>query len=239
MSTVALHQPAIPITYARLLAELCARWHVAPEELVAGTALARSPAPPSDTRLSPLEFNAIVDQALRLTGEPALGYHFGLHLKLSAHGFLGYAVMTSATLGEAVQLVEKYFTTRSGALRLSFFVEDETAAVQVDSTVDIAPPFAFPFESLLVGLCHAGAYITGLPAMESISDSWVTWPVRDSTSFQAAWPFCTRMAISSPEVKGASTNSPATAALVLESRLAGSVMAWRSHRMRPSISAMA
>lgn len=167
MSTVALHQPAIPITYARLLVELCARWHVAPEELVAGTALARSPAPPSDTRLSPLEFNAIVDQALRLTGEPALGYHFGLHLKLSAHGFLGYAVMTSATLGEAVQLVEKYFTTRSGALRLSFFVEDETAVVQVDSTVDIAPPFAFPFESLLVGLCHAGAYITGLPAMDA------------------------------------------------------------------------
>ncbi|MDP2228331.1 MAG: AraC family transcriptional regulator [Moraxellaceae bacterium] len=165
MSTVALHQPAIPITYARLLAELCGRWHVAPEELMAGTVLAREPAPPSDTRLTPLEFNAIVDQALRLTGEPALGYHFGLHLKLSAHGFLGYAVMTSATLGEAIMLVEKYFTTRSGALRLSFFIEDDTAVVQVDSMVDIAPPFAFPFESLLVGLCHAGAYITGLPAM--------------------------------------------------------------------------
>ena len=39
MSTVDLHQPAIPITYARLLVDLCARWHVATEELVAGTAL--------------------------------------------------------------------------------------------------------------------------------------------------------------------------------------------------------
>lgn len=174
MSTLALHQPAIPISYARLLVELCSRWHVAPEELMAGTALDRQPPPASDARLSPLEYNQIVDRALRLTGEPALGYHFGLHLKLSAHGFLGYAVMTSATLGEAIQLVEKYFTTRSGALRFHSFVEGDTAVVQIDSTVDVAAPFAFPFESLLVGLCHAGAYITG----ESVTNAevWIHFP---------------------------------------------------------------
>jgi AraC-like DNA-binding protein len=174
MSTLALHQPAIPISYARLLVELCSRWHVAPEELMAGTALDRQPPPASDARLSPLEYNQIVDRALRLTGEPALGYHFGLHLKLSAHGFLGYAVMTSATLGEAIQLVEKYFTTRSGALRFHSFVEGDTAVVQIDSTVDVAAPFAFPFESLLVGLCHAGAYITG----DSVTNAevWIHYP---------------------------------------------------------------
>lgn len=174
MSTLELHQPAIPISYARLLVELCSRWHVAPEELMAGTALDRQPPPPSDARLSPLEYNQIVDRALRLTGEPALGYHFGLHLKLSAHGFLGYAVMTSATLGEAIQLVEKYFTTRSGALRFHSFVEGDTAVVQIDSTVDVAAPFAFPFESLLIGLCHAGAYITGESVMNA--EVWIHYP---------------------------------------------------------------
>lgn len=173
MSTLALHQPAIPISYARLLVELCSRWHVAPEELMAGTVLDRQPPPGSDARLTPMEFNQIVDRALRLTGEPALGYHFGLHLKLSAHGFLGYAVMTSATLGEAIQLVEKYFTTRSGALRFSSFVEGDTAVVQVDSTVDVTAPFAFPFESLLVGLCHAGAYITGESSLEA--EVWINF----------------------------------------------------------------
>lgn len=174
MSTLELHQPAIPISYARLLVELCSRWHVAPEELMAGTALDRQPPLASDARLSPLEYNQIVDRALRLTGEPALGYHFGLHLKLSAHGFLGYAVMTSATLGEAIQLVEKYFTTRSGALRFHSFVEGDTAVVQIDSTVDVAAPFAFPFESLLIGLCHAGAYITGESVMNA--EVWIHYP---------------------------------------------------------------
>ncbi len=174
MSTHELHQATIPISYARQLVELCTRWHVAPEELTAGTALDRQPAPGSDARLSPLEFNQIIDRALRLTGEPALGYHFGLHLKLSAHGFLGYAVMTSATLGEAIQLVEKYFTTRSGALRFSSFIEGETAVVQIDSAVDVAPPFAFPFESLLVGLCHAGAYIAGESSLEA--EVWINYP---------------------------------------------------------------
>lgn len=174
MSTLELHQPAIPISYARLLVELCSRWHVAPEELMAGTALDRQPPLASDARLSPLEYNQIVDRALRLTGEPALGYHFGLHLKLSAHGFLGYAVMTSATLGEAIQLVEKYFTTRSGALRFHSFIEGDTAVVQIDSTVDVAAPFAFPFESLLIGLCHAGAYITGESVMNA--EVWIHYP---------------------------------------------------------------
>lgn len=174
MSTADLHQPAIPVNYARQLVELCGRWHVAPQELMADTALSRLDPASTDARLSPLEFNLLVDRALRLTGEPALGYHFGLQTKLSAHGFLGYAVMTSATLREAIQLTEKFFSTRSGALVLSFFREDGMAVLQIDSTVDIKPPFAFPFESLLVGLCHAGAYITGESSMDA--EIWIDFP---------------------------------------------------------------
>lgn len=174
MSTVDLHQPAIPISYARQLIELCARWHVTAAELMADTTLAKLDLTSPDTRLSPLEFNLLVARAIRLTGEPALGYHFGLHLKLSAHGFLGYAVMTSATLGDALALTGKFFSTRSGAMRFSFFIEDGTAVVQIDSTADVASPFAFPFESLLVGFCHAGAYITGESTLNA--EIWIDFP---------------------------------------------------------------
>lgn len=181
MPTVDLHQPAIPVNYARQLVELCGRWHVAAAELIEGTALARLDPAATDVRLSPLEFNLLVDRALRLTGEPALGYHFGLQTKLSAHGFLGYAVMTSATLDEAIKLTEKFFSTRSGALLFRFFVEPaaragqpDMAVIQIDSTVDIKLPFAFPFESLLVGLCHAGAYITGESSLEA--EIWIDFP---------------------------------------------------------------
>ncbi|MFZ5561748.1 MAG: AraC family transcriptional regulator [Pseudomonadota bacterium] len=174
MSTHALHHPAIPVTYARHLVELCKRWHVAPEELMAETALARLDPAAHDARLTPLEFNLLIGRALRLTGEPALGYHFGLQTKLSAHGFLGYAVMTSATLAEALALTEKFFSTRSGALSLRFFMEGGMAVVQIDSTTDIKPPFAFPFESLLIGLAHAGAYITGVSSIAA--EIWIGFP---------------------------------------------------------------
>lgn len=174
MSTAELHQPAIPISYARQLVELCGRWHVAPEELMAETALTRLDLHSMDARITPLEFNVLVDRALRLTGEPALGYHFGLQTKLSAHGFLGYAVMTSATLREAIQLTEKFFSLRSGALRFRFFTEAGTAVLQIESTVDIKAPFAFPYESMLVGLCHAGAYITGESSLEA--EIWIDFP---------------------------------------------------------------
>lgn len=174
MSAADLHHPAIPVSYARLLVELCKRWHVAPEELMADTVLARVEPHVLDARLTPLEFNLLVARALRLTGEPALGYHFGLQTKLSAHGFLGYAVMTSATLGEAIALTEKFFSTRSGALDFRFHIEGGTAVVQIDNTADIRPPFAFPYESLLIGLCHAGAYITGESSLEA--EIWIDFP---------------------------------------------------------------
>jgi AraC-like DNA-binding protein len=147
---------------------------VAPEELMADTALARVEPHVLDVRLTPLEFNLLVARALRLTGEPALGYHFGLQTKLSAHGFLGYAVMTSANLGEAITLTEKFFSTRSGALDFCFFVEGDTAIIQIDNTADIKPPFAFPYESLLIGLCHAGAYITGESSLGA--EIWIDFP---------------------------------------------------------------
>lgn len=174
MSTADLHQPAIPISYARQLIELCARWHVAAHELLDEPLLARLDSHSPDVRLTPLEFNLLIDRALRLTGEPALGYHFGLQTKLSAHGFLGYAVMTSATLREAILLTEKFFSIRSGAMRLRFFTEGDTAVVQIESTVDIKPPFAFPFESLLVGLYHAGVYIAGEATLEG--EIWIDFP---------------------------------------------------------------
>lgn len=174
MTAADLHHPAIPISYARQLIELCSHWHVAAEELVANTPLAQLDLNSLDARLTPLEFNVLVDRALRLTGEPALGYHFGLHTKLSAHGFLGYAVMTSATLREAIQLTERFFSLRSGALQFQFLVEDGMAILQIDNTTDIKPPYAFPYESLLVGLCHAGAYITGESSQEA--EIWIDFP---------------------------------------------------------------
>jgi AraC-like DNA-binding protein len=177
MSMIDLHQPSIPISYARQLIELCQRWHVAEEELLSDTALARLDIHSTDERLSPIEFSVLIARALRLTGEPALGFHLGLQTKLSAHGFLGYAVMTSATLGEAISLTERFFRTRSGALTYHFFIEKDTAVVQINSTLDITPPFAFVYESLLVGLCHAGAYITGLSADQV--EIWINFPEPD------------------------------------------------------------
>ncbi|MDF2447299.1 MAG: Transcriptional regulator, AraC family [Moraxellaceae bacterium] len=182
MSTADLHHPAIPVGYARHLVELCKRWHVAPDELIAETVLARLEPGALDARLTPLEFNLLVARALKLTGEPALGYHFGLQIKLSAHGFLGYAVMTSATLREAIELTDKFFSTRSGALTFSFFIEGDTAVVQIDNTSDIRAPFAFPYESLLIGLCHAGAYITGESSLEA--EIWIDFP--EPAYYQAA-----------------------------------------------------
>lgn len=60
-------------------------------------------------------FRQLVVDALELTHEPALGLIVGDRLLASTHGVLGYAVMNSATLRQAIELLERYLQ-----LRISF-----------------------------------------------------------------------------------------------------------------------
>ena len=53
------------------------------------------------------EHRVVVLNALRMTADPALGLWFGKELKLASLGLLGYAAMSSPTLGEAALLDRK------------------------------------------------------------------------------------------------------------------------------------
>lgn len=64
----------------------------------------------------------IVD-ALELTNEPALGLIVGDRLLASTHGVLGYAVMNSATLRQAIELLERYLSLRISLLVLEHHTE--------------------------------------------------------------------------------------------------------------------
>src|SRR3974377_391473 len=45
---------------------------------------------------------ALFEKAIALTGEPALGIYFGLQMRASAHGILGFAAMSAGTVRDAI-----------------------------------------------------------------------------------------------------------------------------------------
>jgi AraC-like DNA-binding protein len=62
-----------------------------------------------DTLLSLDQVDALIDAALRATASDELGFQLGRLIKPSSHEFLGYALMTSATLDEALLMAARYW----------------------------------------------------------------------------------------------------------------------------------
>ncbi|MGI3129507.1 helix-turn-helix domain-containing protein [Halopseudomonas pachastrellae] len=54
----------------------------------------------------------LLQAVISLTGHPGLGFSAGLHTDVSTHGPGGYAAVTAATIGEAINLLEHYSPLR-------------------------------------------------------------------------------------------------------------------------------
>src|SRR5262245_61302515 len=92
----------LPGAYALQLIELCARWGVSGDELVEGLGMAVGDLVDPATLIPDSAFAIIIRRALAWTGESGLGFCMGLQMRLSWHGFLGFAAMTASTVREAI-----------------------------------------------------------------------------------------------------------------------------------------
>jgi AraC-like DNA-binding protein len=113
------------------------------------------------TRLTFRVYEMLVERARRLTSEPGLAFVLGFEMRLSWHGFLGFAAMTAGTLGEALAIAERFIGTRAAALRLSSYVEGDKASLVLEEHLPDGPLREFTVITLLVGLSRIGDALTG------------------------------------------------------------------------------
>ena len=113
-----------PAQYALILIDLALEAGVDREALLQGSGLASDASGTIGARIPGPVFRALAENALRLTGDPALGLHLGVRLNLSAHAVLGQAFMTCRNLGEVLQLFERYYPVLAPDLELQFGVRD-------------------------------------------------------------------------------------------------------------------
>lgn len=116
-------------TYTRLLSrELQLDVHsVAP--LLEGTSLSPAQVFQLDEYLSLPDQVTIIRNALRLSGDPALGLRMGSKLHLAAHGPVGVAAYSSTTLGEAVDIMVRHQNVRGQFAGMA--VERDAASLRV------------------------------------------------------------------------------------------------------------
>ncbi len=84
-----------------------------------------------DGELSLQQFADMFKYSVQLSQQPALGLFLGCKLGITAHGILGYAVMTSTTLEQALNLVVKYFRTRTPLASLKLLINKQQVSLQL------------------------------------------------------------------------------------------------------------
>lgn len=143
-------QASSPSIYAAQLVQLVtSRWPVSRERLLEAAGLVESDLIDTEARIPGTAMSALVTSALELTREPGLGFYYGLHVKLSAHGTVGLAAMTSATLRDALEVGSRFFHLRSGNVAMSYTIEGGSVVVELHELVPLGPLRVFVLDSLM------------------------------------------------------------------------------------------
>jgi AraC-like DNA-binding protein len=154
-------RPSISAAHALQLAEVVARWGITPEELLQGSGL--DVAAMSDPRMRvPLPvLGGIVARAKQLTGEPGLGFHLGLQMRISSHGYLGFAAMSSPTLRGALDVAVRFLPTRTDALAMRIVEGDGEVSIVLDELECLGDAADVLILSLVIGLNRIAEGLTG------------------------------------------------------------------------------
>lgn len=134
-----LQQPAaneaiMPASYVRQLVTLVTRWQVSEAALLDGTGIAAETLSNTRACISPKQYAEAVHRARILTGEPALAIWWGQQMRLSWHGAMGFAVLSSGTLQDALYVAVRYLPVRVPQMAMAWQRRASTTDVLISES---------------------------------------------------------------------------------------------------------
>lgn len=112
----------------------------------------------------------LVRAAIRQTHEPALGLLLGRRLRMNTHGKLGFAVMNSASLREAIVLVERFLLVRTHLLTVRFIDSPDGPLLQFTPAVDLDLTELLILETVMLAVRNVLDYLApGVQAVRAVS----------------------------------------------------------------------
>lgn len=162
------------MAYPLLLLEMLRERGLPQEQAARDSGIAAHVLSKPEGRITLTQWTRLALYAVQLSGEQGLGIEYGMRLRPSAHGFLGYATMTAPTLRQAISLASKYYRMRLQSYRLHLAEEGDRAVLEIGETHPIPVLRSFFFEIQLVGLAHLPGPFIG----ESGNgiELWFDWP---------------------------------------------------------------
>jgi len=153
--------PVIRAHYADILCQLAEDRGLQRGRLLSAAGIRPSMLGHPDNFITVDQFSALCRESLAQSGDPALGLEFGKRLKFTTHGSLAQAAISCDTLEQALTVLIKYFQIRFVYMRLSFFVEDREAVIQLDLAHGIEELYRFNVDVVMASLMDVNLLLFG------------------------------------------------------------------------------
>ncbi|MFZ5723436.1 MAG: AraC family transcriptional regulator [Pseudomonadota bacterium] len=152
---------ALPANYVLQIADMLAPMGIPAESLFQPAGVTREQLAAPNARVSLTVANDMLKRVIELTHQPAIGILAGLQMKISHHGYIGFAAMTAKDIGEALRIAERFAPLRSTAVDLQLMVEGDAASLTMVFDTDLEPLRQTALIAVCVGLVQMGAALTG------------------------------------------------------------------------------
>jgi AraC-like DNA-binding protein len=146
-----LDRPSVAIAYVLLTLQLAAERGLERDSLLAGLDISARQLQQADSRVSFRQYGRLCARVLRLSGDPSVGYDFGLRGSMTVHGFLGLGVLSQPDVRGAVDFALRYAPRiRSPGFSLHFLIDGDSAALDLHETVQYGPLHQYSIDAQLV-----------------------------------------------------------------------------------------
>lgn len=155
-----LSKTSIPISYAHLLLEIMAEKGFSAAEILSQSKIPSILLHQLDARITPIQWSKLAWVSLNLSKDSGLGYEYGLKLRLTAHGSMGFALMSSPTLKQAIELTSQFFNMRLKDYRINCYEENHLSIIEFQQTHPVVSQYPeqgeklrrFFYECLMIGI---------------------------------------------------------------------------------------
>ena len=127
-----LFQENISVSYAHVLLEIVEEYGIDDETVLQDSGLLLADMKHADAKMSAHQWSKLVVNALQRTGNHRLGIEYGLKLRPTSHGALGFAFLSCADVETALTLCQQYFCTRIQNFTPEWTVDQDFVYVYLD-----------------------------------------------------------------------------------------------------------
>ena len=171
-----LTRPAVPVGYGQLILDVAATHDVDPAALLSAAGVTADLMQDPNGRLSALQSGALLLHAMELSGEPAFGYEIGMHSSLTSHGLMGYGLISSSSVRQAIGLSERYMPARLPMLTMALKVDGPVAAIEVVENAPLGPVRQCTIDLYLVGVARIAPVLTDRVRSPEELELWFDYP---------------------------------------------------------------